>query len=103
MHTKKNLIALFKVVYISFILQQLLEDILELMKESVVSAPVLNAVINNFKPELISERAVRFAEMVKDCEETGMPKYKLFASLGQCVITADPPQKDRLTLLNTVG
>lgn len=45
----------------------------------------------------------RFAEMVRDCEETGLPKYKLFASLGQCVITADPPQKDRLTLLNMVG
>jgi hypothetical protein len=84
-------------------LQQLLEDILELMKEAVVSAPILNAVISNFQPEFISKRAVRFAEMVKDCEETGMPKYKLFASLGQCVITADPPQKDRLPLLNAVS
>ena len=73
------------------------------MKEGTVSAPVLNAIINNFKPEFISARAVRFAEMVKDCEETGMPKYKLFASLGQCVVVADPPQKDRLNLLNTVG
>jgi hypothetical protein len=81
----------------------LLEDILELMKEAVVSAPILNAVISNFQPEFISKRAVRFAEMVKDCEETGMPKYKLFASLGQCVITADPPQKDRLPLLNAVS
>ena len=73
------------------------------MRESSISAPVLNAVINNFKPEFISARAVNFAEMVKDCEETGMPKYKLFASLGQCVVTADPPQKDRLNLLNTVS
>ena len=73
------------------------------MQEGTVSASVLNAVISNFKPEYISARAVRFAEMVKDCEETGMPKYKLFASLGHCVVTADPPQKDRLSLLNTVG
>ena len=32
-----------------------------------------------------------------------MPKYRLYASLGQCVIVSDPPQKDRLTLLNTVS
>ena len=64
---------------------------MEVMRETVVSAPVLNAVMSNFQPEYISTRAVRFAEMVKDCEETGMPKYKLFASLGQCVISADPP------------
>jgi len=45
----------------------------------------------------------RFAEMIRDCEEAGMPKYKLFASLGHCVIAADPPQKDRLPLLNSVS
>ena len=73
------------------------------MKQSTVSAPILNAVMNNFKAEYVSQRALRFAEMVRDCEETGLPKYKLFASLGQCVVTADPPQKDRLSLLNTVS
>ena len=74
-----------------------------MMREAVVSAPVLNAIMSNFQPEFIAKRAVQFAEMVRDCEETGMPKYKLYASLGQCVISADPPQKDRLNLLNTVG
>ena len=68
-----------------------------------VSAPVLNAVISNFDPEYISKRAIKFAEMIKDCEETGMPKYKLFASLGHCVVSADPPKKDRLSLLNAVS
>ena len=38
------------------------------------SAPVLNAVMNNFKPEYVAQKAVMFAEMVKDCEETGLPK-----------------------------
>ena len=38
------------------------------------SAPVLNAVMNSFKPEYVALRAVMFAEMVKDCEETGLPK-----------------------------
>ena len=68
-----------------------------------MSAPVLNAVINNFKPEYISQRSIKFAEMIKDCDETGMPKHKLFTSLGHCVVMADPPQKDRLNLLNTVS
>lgn len=101
------------------------------------SAIVLNAVVNSFKPEFISQRAMMFAEMIKDCEETGLPKvggrwlmypvnhssipslsdpllsdpllscthllqYKLYVSLGNCVVLADPPQKDRLPLLNTV-
>lgn len=75
---------------------------MDTMTAAVVSAPVLNAVLNNFKPEYISSRALRFAEMIKNCEDTGMPKYRLFASLGQCVVVADPPQKERLTLLNSV-
>ena len=41
--------------------------------------------------------------MIRDCEEAGMPKYKLFASLGHCVVASDPPQKDRLPLLNSVS
>ena len=73
------------------------------MQKGTVSAPILNAVITNFKPEYISQRAIKFAEMVRDCEETGLPKYKLFASLGHCVVAADPPQKHRLPLLNTVS
>ncbi len=44
----------------------------------------------------------RFADLIKNCEEAGMPKYKLFASLGNCVVISDPPQKDRLPLLNSV-
>lgn len=38
------------------------------------SAPVLNAVMNSFKPEYVAQQALMFADMVKDCEETGLPK-----------------------------
>ena len=38
------------------------------------SAPVLNAVMNSFKPEYIANKALLFADMVRDCEETGLPK-----------------------------
>jgi hypothetical protein len=58
--------------------------------------------MNSFKPEYIAQQALMFAEMVKDCEDTGLPKYKLYVSLGNCVVAADPPQKERLQLLNAV-
>ena len=38
------------------------------------SAPVLNAVMSSFKPEYIAQQALMFADMVKACEETGLPK-----------------------------
>jgi len=79
-----------------------LEEVLNQVKEHACSALVLNAVIISFHPNFISRRAMQFAEMIKDCEETGLPKYKLYVSLGNCVVLADPPQKDRLPLLNSV-
>ena len=30
-------------------------------------------------------------------------QYKLYVSLGNCVVAADPPQKERLQLLNSVS
>lgn len=41
------------------------------------SAPVLNAVMNSFKPEYIAQKAMMFADMVRDCEETGLPKVRV--------------------------
>ena len=54
------------------------------------SAPVLNAVMTTFKPEYIAQKALMFAEMVKDCEETGLPKvvqtYNMFTAYScDCV------------------
>lgn len=76
--------------------------------------------MNSFKPEYVAQQSLMFADMVKDCQDTGLPKvgssvlvlmniyklccpqYKLYVSLGNCVVAADPPQKDKLQLLNTV-
>ena len=30
-------------------------------------------------------------------------QYKLYVSLGHCVVAEDPPEKDRLQLLNAVS
>ena len=52
----------------------LLESAIQVVCVSHSSAPVLNAVMNSFKPEYIAQQAIMFADMVKDCEETGLPK-----------------------------
>lgn len=79
-----------------------LDDVLSQVKDSTSSAIVLNAVLCSFRPEYISSLALQFADMIKDAEETGLPKYKLYVSLGNCVLQADPSEKDRLPLLNKV-
>ena len=38
------------------------------------NAIVLHAIMTSFKPEFIAQRAIQFAEMIKDCEEIGMPR-----------------------------
>ncbi|XP_064405950.1 VPS35 endosomal protein-sorting factor-like [Halichondria panicea] len=80
----------------------ILQKALESIKDGAVISLVVNAVLNNFRPEYISSRALMFADMIRDCEEIGMPKYKLYVSLGHCVVSADPPQDDKKTLLNNV-
>ena len=35
---------------------------------------MLNALLNAFPPDFISNRANEFADMIKDCEESVMPK-----------------------------
>lgn len=51
---------------------------IERVKAGVVSAPVINAIMTSFKPEYISKRAMMFASMIKDCEESGLPKVDYF-------------------------
>eukprot|EP00731_Ephydatia_muelleri_P028472 Em0020g116a len=82
---------------------QTLEDVLVQVKErGSKNAIVLHAIMTSFKPEFIALRAIQFAEMIRDCEETGMPRYKLYVALGNCVIQMDPLPQDRLPLLKTV-
>ena len=58
----------------SLSLQSILEKALDSIKAGIIISPVVNAVLNNFRPEFISAQALMFADMIKDCEETGMPK-----------------------------
>uniref|UniRef100_A0A3P8QCY1 VPS35 endosomal protein-sorting factor-like n=1 Tax=Astatotilapia calliptera TaxID=8154 RepID=A0A3P8QCY1_ASTCA len=53
-----------------------------------------------FRPEFVAARATDFIGMIKDCDEAGFPKHLLFGSLGRSLASADPPESERLTILN---
>ena len=54
--------------------QPVLEEVISKVREGLCSAVVVNAIINSFQPKFISQRALMFADLIKDCEETGLPK-----------------------------
>ena len=60
----------------AFFLQPVLEEVIAKVREGVCSAVVVNAIINSFQPSFISHRALMFADLIKDCEETGLPKVR---------------------------
>uniref|UniRef100_A0A8C5A449 VPS35 endosomal protein-sorting factor-like n=1 Tax=Gadus morhua TaxID=8049 RepID=A0A8C5A449_GADMO len=64
------------------------------------SALLLNSVMWAFRAEFVAARATDFIGMIKDCDEAGFPKHLLFGSLGRSLACADPPEAERLTILN---
>uniref|UniRef100_A0A4W3ISZ2 VPS35 endosomal protein-sorting factor-like n=1 Tax=Callorhinchus milii TaxID=7868 RepID=A0A4W3ISZ2_CALMI len=63
-------------------------------------ALLLNSVMSAFRAEFIATRSMDFIGMIKECEESGFPKHILFRSLGMNLALADPPENDRLQILN---
>ena len=49
-----------------------------MVKEKTSSGLVLYAILNSFKPEFISSRALEFANMIKESEETASPKVHTY-------------------------
>uniref|UniRef100_A0A8C8RNG5 VPS35 endosomal protein-sorting factor-like n=1 Tax=Pelusios castaneus TaxID=367368 RepID=A0A8C8RNG5_9SAUR len=64
------------------------------------SALLLNSVMSAFRAEFIAARSMDFIGMIKECDESGFPKHLLFRSLGLNLGLADPPECDRLQILN---
>ncbi|KAL4240173.1 hypothetical protein ACF0H5_000967 [Mactra antiquata] len=79
-----------------------LTDILKKSRKQCNSALLLNSLISAFKPEYIAARSMQFIAMIKECEETGFPKHLLFRTLGTCLAIADPPEDQKLAVLNDV-
>ncbi|XP_067673421.1 VPS35 endosomal protein-sorting factor-like [Haliotis asinina] len=82
--------------------ESVLTETLDKCKKQCNSALLLNSIMSAFQPEYIAHRATMFIEMIKECEDTGFPKDQLYKTLGLCLVVADPPPEQRLTVLNEV-
>nr|XP_008122571.1 PREDICTED: UPF0505 protein C16orf62 [Anolis carolinensis] len=78
----------------------LLTETMERCKKLGNNALLLNSVMSAFRAEFIAARSMDFIGMIKECDESGFPKHLLFRSLGQNLALADPPEGDRLQILN---
>nr|XP_015215436.1 PREDICTED: UPF0505 protein C16orf62 homolog [Lepisosteus oculatus] len=80
--------------------EALLTEMMERCKQLGNNALLLNSVMSAFRPEFVAARATDFIGMIKECDEAGFPKHLLFGSLGRSLASADPPEADRLGILN---
>uniref|UniRef100_A0A670YT69 VPS35 endosomal protein-sorting factor-like n=1 Tax=Pseudonaja textilis TaxID=8673 RepID=A0A670YT69_PSETE len=80
--------------------ETLLTEMMERCRKLGNNALLLNSVMSAFRAEFIAARAMDFIGMIKECDESGFPKHLLFCSLGQNLALADPPESDRLQILN---
>uniref|UniRef100_A0A7N8XRG6 VPS35 endosomal protein-sorting factor-like n=1 Tax=Mastacembelus armatus TaxID=205130 RepID=A0A7N8XRG6_9TELE len=80
--------------------EPLLTEMMERCKKLGNNALLLNSVMRAFRPEFVAARATDFIAMIKECDEAGFPKHLLFGSLGRSLACADPPESERLTILN---
>uniref|UniRef100_A0A2K5S8X3 VPS35 endosomal protein-sorting factor-like n=1 Tax=Cebus imitator TaxID=2715852 RepID=A0A2K5S8X3_CEBIM len=80
--------------------ETLLTEMMERCKKLGNNALLLNSVMSAFRAEFIATRSMDFIGMIKECDESGFPKHLLFRSLGLNLALADPPESDRLQILN---
>ncbi|XP_054431453.1 VPS35 endosomal protein-sorting factor-like isoform X2 [Pteronotus mesoamericanus] len=80
--------------------ESLLTEMMERCKKLGNNALLLNSVMSAFRAEFIATRSIDFIGMIKECSEAGFPKHLLFCSLGLNLALADPPEGDRLQILN---
>ncbi|KAG8513499.1 VPS35 endosomal protein sorting factor-like, partial [Galemys pyrenaicus] len=80
--------------------EALLTEMMERCKKLGNNALLLNSVMSAFQAEFIATRSMGFIAMIKECDESGFPKHLLFRSLGLKLAMADPPEGDRLQILN---
>uniref|UniRef100_A0A6I8QAG6 VPS35 endosomal protein-sorting factor-like n=1 Tax=Xenopus tropicalis TaxID=8364 RepID=A0A6I8QAG6_XENTR len=80
--------------------ETLLTEMMERCKKQGNNALLLNSVMSAFRADFIATRSMDFIGMIKECDEAGFPKHLLFRSLGLNLALADPPENDRLQILN---
>ncbi|XP_048869187.1 VPS35 endosomal protein-sorting factor-like isoform X2 [Brienomyrus brachyistius] len=80
--------------------EALLTEMMDRCRKLGNNALLLNSVMWAFRAEFVAARATDFIAMIKDCDEAGFPKHLLFGSLGRSLACADPPESERLSILN---
>ena len=84
--------------------ESLLDTVLQRSSDmSTGNALLLNSVMASFHPGCIAARAVELSRKIRDMDDVGFPRHLLYCSLGHCVAAADPPDDDKLVLLNEVS
>nr|XP_012421300.1 PREDICTED: UPF0505 protein C16orf62 homolog isoform X3 [Odobenus rosmarus divergens] len=84
----------------AYLCRTLLTEMMDRCKKLGNNALLLNSVMSAFRAEFIATRSMDFIGMIKECDESGFPKHLLFRSLGLNLALADPPEGDRLQILN---
>uniref|UniRef100_A0A8C2W1E4 VPS35 endosomal protein-sorting factor-like n=1 Tax=Chinchilla lanigera TaxID=34839 RepID=A0A8C2W1E4_CHILA len=84
----------------AYLCRVLLTEMMERCKKLGNNALLLNSVMSAFRAEFVATRSMDFIGMIKECDESGFPKHLLFRSLGLNLALADPPESDRLQILN---
>jgi len=82
---------------------QLLDTVLQRCSDmSTGNALLLNSIMASFSADFIAARAVELSRKIRDMDDVGFPRHLLYCSLGHCVAVADPPDDQKLVLLNEV-
>ena len=82
----------------------LLDTILQRCSDmSTGNVVLLNSIMASFRSSFIAARAVELSRKIRDMDDVGFPRHLLYCSLGNCVADADPPEDQKLILLNEVS
>ncbi|KAM5227978.1 VPS35 endosomal protein-sorting factor-like isoform 3-T3 [Ctenodactylus gundi] len=84
----------------AYLCRALLTEMMDRCKKLGNNALLLSSVMSAFRAEFVAARSMDFIGMIKECDESGFPKHLLFRSLGLNLALADPPENDRLQILN---
>ncbi|CAK8684337.1 unnamed protein product [Clavelina lepadiformis] len=79
-----------------------LNEVTERCYKNISSLLLLNCCITAFNAEYVATRALSFCSIFNGSQDTLFPKYVVYQTLGEKVVKADPPEAERLPLLNEV-
>ncbi|KAL9658300.1 hypothetical protein ABK040_015620 [Willaertia magna] len=71
-------------------------------KQGKQNAIILNSIISSFEPHIISSAASLLIYEIKECNESTLPRYVLFRSLGEQFCVCPPEDAQKLDLLNEI-